>query len=532
MRPYEVEIFDKDFNLKYHALIDAKEFSYSEDALDPEKNRVTVPSSFVPTGVNAPKGWFIRIFRPGEEYQGIISAFESGGYENTVTYSQLITLLNLELLVPVGDLEITTVEAYIKKLVTAEFINSNDHDQNICGLSEVVTTSSTFGTLPYTDTDKDKEYVTVNILDDIVCPAFDLYSIVTRITFDAQQKKVYMTVGTNAANTKMIEADLPNVIESSFTIQKYSKQVNKADCYDTYTSPPGRLSFYLHNSGAWDDDSESDRILPVVNSIMMLDGWSVAKSIIDAQLAAQNERLIELNELTRRLTEEEKRELDALAAKFMPLYVSQHQLSAPSVSGSDKNGVSIGVTSYATDRYFDEYAYEAVWIDDLDLNARLNVSYRSYHKHILLQAKVTASRTLYSESGGAASMHVNTRSFTLGQPVTSQNIQSTLSLYKKTVNYESEIQSIYAETVADAMRRRAEATFAKNKYSNLIELTTLSDDAMIHPLDISIGQIVEVIHDGVVYNSLLSGREVKDGLVTLIFGTIRLELTKYLKGRY
>jgi hypothetical protein len=66
----------------------------------------------------------------------------------------------------------------------------------------------------------------------------------------------------------------------------------------------------------------------------------------------------------------------------------------------------------------------------------------------------------------------------------------------------------------------------------LIELSALATDPMINPLDMQMGRIVEIIHDGVIYNSVLSGREVASGVVKLIFGTIRLELTSYLKGRY
>ena len=51
---------------------------------------------------------------------------------------------------------------------------------------------------------------------------------------------------------------------------------------------------------------------------------------------------------------------------------------------------------------------------------------------------------------------------------------------------------------------------------------------MIKPLDMNIGQVVNIIHEGVSYNSILSGKQIKNGLVTLIFGTIRLELTKIL----
>jgi hypothetical protein len=51
---------------------------------------------------------------------------------------------------------------------------------------------------------------------------------------------------------------------------------------------------------------------------------------------------------------------------------------------------------------------------------------------------------------------------------------------------------------------------------------------MIDPQRMNIGQIVNITHDGVSYNSILTGKEVSGGLVKLIFGTIRLELTKIL----
>ena len=55
-----------------------------------------------------------------------------------------------------------------------------------------------------------------------------------------------------------------------------------------------------------------------------------------------------------------------------------------------------------------------------------------------------------------------------------------------------------------------------------------ADDTMINPLSMEIGQIVSIIHNGVSYDSILTGKEIHGGLVKLIFGTIRLELTKIL----
>ena len=84
---------------------------------------------------------------------------------------------------------------------------------------------------------------------------------------------------------------------------------------------------------------------------------------------------------------------------------------------------------------------------------------------------------------------------------------------------------------SDKALAKAQKTFNKNKYDNLIELSLMNDDELLSPWAVGMGQIVNVISDGVSYGSILTGREMKDNVTTLIFGTIRQELTKYLKGR-
>lgn len=86
-------------------------------------------------------------------------------------------------------------------------------------------------------------------------------------------------------------------------------------------------------------------------------------------------------------------------------------------------------------------------------------------------------------------------------------------------------------TFADKALAKAQKTFDKNKYDNLIELSLTNDDELLSPWSVGMGQIVNVISDGVSYGSILTGREMRDNVTTLIFGTIRQELTKYLKGR-
>lgn len=83
---------------------------------------------------------------------------------------------------------------------------------------------------------------------------------------------------------------------------------------------------------------------------------------------------------------------------------------------------------------------------------------------------------------------------------------------------------------ADNANKKAQAIFEKNKYDNLIELLILNDDELIKPKELKIGQKVIVLSDDVLYGSILTGIEVEE-TTKLIFGTIRLELTKILKGR-
>ncbi len=70
--------------------------------------------------------------------------------------------------------------------------------------------------------------------------------------------------------------------------------------------------------------------------------------------------------------------------------------------------------------------------------------------------------------------------------------------------------------------------FANLSYSNLIELTVMKGDALIHPEEMEFGQVVKIISDGVAYTSILTGREIGQN-IKLVFGTVRLDLTKILR---
>ena len=76
--------------------------------------------------------------------------------------------------------------------------------------------------------------------------------------------------------------------------------------------------------------------------------------------------------------------------------------------------------------------------------------------------------------------------------------------------------------------RAAHDKFSGLAYSNLIELTMANDDGLVKPERIEFGQEVDIISDGVTYRSILTGRE-RGKNTKLVFGTVRLDLTKILR---
>lgn len=85
------------------------------------------------------------------------------------------------------------------------------------------------------------------------------------------------------------------------------------------------------------------------------------------------------------------------------------------------------------------------------------------------------------------------------------------------------------ETFIQAADKVASGVFEEGAYNNLIEITVRNDDDLVMPSGFTIGQEVHIISNGTEYTSLFTGMS-RNGTTKLIFGTIRLDLTKILKG--
>lgn len=109
----------------------------------------------------------------------------------------------------------------------------------------------------------------------------------------------------------------------------------------------------------------------------------------------------------------------------------------------------------------------------------------------------------------------------------------TTSSEKRIIPVEFQVTSTRAfgeTTFLMAAETKAKDLLEYAEYENLIELEFELNDGLVHPMDMKLGQEVIIIHGGMQYSTYLTGKKMNDKIL-LIFGNIREELTKKLKGR-
>ncbi len=598
MKPYEIEIFDRQFNFIFNALIDEEDFVYNYDSLSPQKNKISISKDFTPEKLsnesNAPKGWFIRIFRDDEEYQGVISGFEAGNNQNAITYSQLISIFNTEDTLKRSTLMVgTSIEQNIKGEITSNFVSNQDTLQNITGLyaANINVTTMTSGLLPYQKTDE--EYIVVNVVNDLIIPAETVYGIHTEVSIDFGTKTISVTIGKVSTTAKTIEADLSNVITKNITIKKSNEAVNRADIYDNYLNI--HYTYYLHPDGSY-STTNTNRITPVEDEDATFSSYQEAYQAVNQTYVEYEDKIRRLfqdaNTMYRELGSDNYqsfiRELQSLwetygtsKSKHFSFVVAEKTagtwkqvvredgaeidvIEPPAeyesfdyTDGQSENFTVSGEwfnDNHPAGGYFDWYV-EGVAPEDADLSYiyldypdfRYSTgSFYPYYPYILDPGGFGSPVRKYANQGRPplyeavttpilVTAHIIIKQ-TNGFGVYEFNIGAAAdaSWFIDALN-EKKVQEInvnienYARTASPiAAAALADEIFAKNKYTNLIELTVKKDDSMINPLDMQIGQIVNIIRDGVSYSSILTGKEISKGIVKLIFGTIRLDLTKIL----
>lgn len=292
MKPYNVEIFNREFELLAHTNVDDITIDY--DYLKPNDSELVIRlTGFYDTFaaqavIDENSGGLLRAMSI-PELEGLMDAVGVGAYirlqrDNTDIFGvitsvttaddQLLTKLGIqpfpaaifstEILFDTNQQGTVALETVIANQITASFISSSDTIQNIPGLS-VTTTSSTvsWGMNLKSDTEG-MHHCVIDFYDVLIRRALEEYGIAIHTSVDFQNDTIDLTIG-KVVGTQTIEADLPNVFEKTFLINESSKNTNKLDVYDTANYTTVR-TYYKHTDGTY-DTTNNNRLYPVVREI-------------------------------------------------------------------------------------------------------------------------------------------------------------------------------------------------------------------------------------------------------------------------
>lgn len=460
MSLYNVEIFDQDFNFIENTTVET--VKYKEDYLDPEKSKVTLVVSPA-----VQRNYFIRLYGSGEEFTGIISevkAKDDGTRE--ITFTSVESLFDRDQLIYVDEIS-GTMENYIKARIEELYVTNADTYQR---MPITVTTSSStqnwdidYKVENEKEEGEEREVAFINLLDDLIIPAFNNYDIVLTCSINVATKTVTVDVGVNADDSITIEADLPNVVDKEITIRRFKKRTNKVQIWNKkdFTRT---VTYYLHSDDTFDTDGSTDRLTPV--------------SYKDTTVSTDNNQTC-IDKQVKQL----KKDYSTVKKynKIDPAERTQEDIDEATVAMTEVNTyMSFGWTFNVSDSLI--YDADSIVVGDEQ----------------------------WGDEG--------------------DEFEADIEAWAETVPAQEYGEEVAAGLFSDKAYNKALSTFSKNKYDNLIEIEVAVDDDRVQPLSMKIGQHVSVVTEGMAYTTILSGREINN-TATLIFGTIRLELTKMLKGR-
>ena len=292
MKPFNVEIFNREFELLAHTNVDDIKIDY--DYLKPNDSELEIRlSGFYDTfaaqavidensggllrAMNIPEleglmdavgvGAYIRLQRDDTDIFGVITSV-------TTADDQLLTKLGIqpfpaaifstEILFDTNQQGTVALETVIANQITASFINSSDTIQNIPGLSVTTTSSTTSWGMNLKSDTEGMHHCVIDFYDVLIRRALEEYGIAIHTSVDFQNDTIDLTIG-KVVGTQTIEADLPNVFEKTFLINESSKNTNKLDVYDTANYTTVR-TYYKHTDGTY-DTTNNNRLYPVVREI-------------------------------------------------------------------------------------------------------------------------------------------------------------------------------------------------------------------------------------------------------------------------
>ena len=280
MQPFNVEIFDRDFNFIHNYTIESIE--YHEDYLALPETVV-----FMSFNENVKKGHYITVYNDEERFTGVISRVTASAKYNgfmEVGFKDFISLLTITFAAQVTNIssfaQTESLEYWIRYNIVRYFVMGQigpylDPDLAIPGLDAdnitLLTSTKNWNIGLVNDMEDDySDEKKMNLIDDIIIPAMKYYKIGCYTRIDFQNKSISIDIGIKNNNPLTIETSLPNIFNVNYTTKDMTNDVNTVICHCTDDGSLGNdydEIYYKHTDGSW-SKSRTGRLLPVILEMM------------------------------------------------------------------------------------------------------------------------------------------------------------------------------------------------------------------------------------------------------------------------
>ena len=274
MQPYNVEIFDRDFNFIHN---------YTIESIDYQEDYLTLPETvvFMSYNENVKRGNYITVFNDLERYSGIItSVVASAKYDGfmNVGFKSLLSYFNASFALSVSNItnyaKTHSLENLLYTYIKLFYVDGNigdgiDTDLKVPGLSiSVITNTYNWNIGLYNQMQDDYDgYQKVSLIDDLIIAAMKLYKIGCYVNFNFKTQTITIEIGIKTNTPITVETDLPNIYNVAYNKKQSPNDVNTVDAILQNESEHGEpqivVTQYKHYDGTW-SDSKTDRILPPI----------------------------------------------------------------------------------------------------------------------------------------------------------------------------------------------------------------------------------------------------------------------------
>lgn len=272
MNRFNVDFFDDNIDNIHHDSVENPTIDF--DYVSPVDSIIDIKKT-----VMVQVGNYIRLSGP-TVFEGIVTKVSDEENYTQVSFKPLFCMFDADVVFDVWQAVYTladvrhTLEDSIRRSIKAEWVDSSDEKQikpiklHLLDAEQQTarwTLDATYSELKQASSLSDalsEQYKVVNLLNDIIIPAFERYGIVTRGIIDEKNKKLHFYIQKNFSPRVIIDADQPLIVLNDFIPKKLSSDVNKLIVHDQENITNTR-TYYLYTDGTF-GTVDKNRITPVV----------------------------------------------------------------------------------------------------------------------------------------------------------------------------------------------------------------------------------------------------------------------------